>query len=109
MNRSNIRRPVVQGIVLLLGVLFLLGCLFVVYLAVNFNRPPFPLEKLELVTTDMRTKDVEKLLSKPSSVHLYTNEDGKTCEVWTYSRRFAFPIVFIYFEEGKLKEHSYDQ
>ena len=109
MNRSNTRRRAVQGIVLLLGVLFFLGCLFVVYLAVNFNRAPFPLEKLELLTTEMTAKDVEKLLGKPGSVHLYTNEDGKRCEAWTYSRRFAFPIVFVYFEEGKLKEHMYDQ
>ncbi|MCR9246218.1 MAG: hypothetical protein NXI31_14400 [bacterium] len=92
---SASRKPLqIAGIVL--GVL-LLG---VVLLSWQFNRPPFPLDRLDRLTHEMSKEQVHEILGAPSD----ENEDN-----WAHSRVIAWPIVYVYFDsKGNYTRHRYD-
>lgn len=67
----------------------------------QFNRPPVPLTKLELLDVGMTKDEVEALLGKPASVE----KSG----VWCYDSPHSWPLVTVYFDEqGRFVESVYD-
>jgi hypothetical protein len=81
------------------------GLLFGGYLLRSFNRPPFPLERLERLEPGMTAVQVREVLGEPDSVE--GEADG--AETWAYARTLSWPIVNVYFDsQGLFEEHVYD-
>jgi hypothetical protein len=92
-----------------------IACVLVVISAVvglfiwNFERPPFPLSRLERLHAEMTTNDVRQILGVPSSSWVRTNEAGHVYSEWAYSRQSSWPIVYVYFKpDGTFDRHRYD-
>ena len=91
------------------GGLVLIVMLAFGYLLASFNSPPFPLDRLDDLTTEMTTEEVRSVLGAPSSSWIRTAEEGGEYEEWAYSRRFSWPIVYVYFDrDGRFESHRYD-
>lgn len=70
----------------------------------QFNRPPFPLTKLDQLDSRMNTNDVRSILGVPSGAYSWTNESGQPHVYWSYSRVSSWPIVYIYFSPDGTSE-----
>lgn len=68
----------------------------------NFNQPPMPLSKLQMLQKGMSKRQVILILGEPTTKYDASSE-------WAYSRLLSWPIVYIYFDkQGRFKEHRYD-
>jgi hypothetical protein len=94
---------------LLLLLAMLLPLVWIGYLMWQFDRPHFPLSRLQQLHGGMNTNDVQRVLGSPSSVRTRTNNSGQVCSEWAYSRRISWPIVYVYFTpDGRFEGHRYD-
>ena len=75
----------------------------------QFNRPPFPLERLEQLDRTMTADDVRRILGTPSNSWIEEDAEGRPYEEWVYKRRNSWPMVYIYFDrDGKFSDSEYD-
>ena len=66
------------------GGLVLIVILAFGYLLANFNSPPFPLDRLDDLTTEMTTEEVRSVLGAPSSSPVaVVFDDGRTARVYS--------------------------
>ena len=80
-----------------------------VYIPWQFNRPPFPLSRLEQLRPTMTTNEVRALLGVPADEWTRTNDAGQIYSEWAYSRPSSWPIVYVYFRpDGTFESHRYD-
>ena len=98
---------------LIIGPLACLILTAVAWLAItlwNFNKPPFPLARLEQLQPGMTTNDVSRILGPPTTASLHSNALGGLSPEWTYSRRGSWPIVRLFFATNStLLRHDFDR
>lgn len=76
----------------------------------QFERPPFPLSRLEQLRPTMTTNEVRLLLGTPADEWSRTNDTGQVYSEWAYSRRSSWSIVYVYFRpDGTFESHDYDR
>jgi hypothetical protein len=76
----------------------------------QFERPPFPLSRLEQLRSTMTTNEVQQLLGAPAAEWSRTNDTGQVYSEWAYWRSSSWPIVYVYFSpDGTFERHVYDR
>lgn len=68
----------------------------------HFNRPPFPLKRLDKLHPGMTKAEIETLLGTPRS-------EEYSQDTWSYTRSGSWPVVYISFDKsGRFVEAEYD-
>jgi hypothetical protein len=96
-----------------LGALGCLGLGFVGWFGFvmwQFERPPFPLSRLEQLRPTMTTNEVRRLLGTPADEWSRTNDTGQVYAEWAYFRPSSWPVVYVYFKpDGAFERHVCDR
>jgi hypothetical protein len=98
-----------RWVLAVLGILALPLCIYFGPILWNFNRPPFPLSRLESLRPGMTTNEVKAILELPNDTYVLTNETAQPFVHWAYRRAGSWPIVYVHFHpDGTLDRHVYD-
>ena len=110
LGHNDVVKKTLKIILSIVGWIMVLAAIGIVFINWQFERPPFPISRLERLHEGMTTNDVMKVLGEPTSTRKHTNAFGQPYLEWSYSRRMSWPVVAVYFKpDGTYGNYIYDR
>jgi hypothetical protein len=103
MPQPDLRKPEGMSRKLVIGliVVLFLAC-GMAWFGVYFDSPPIPLHKLDAIPIGATKSEVTQRVGAPDKTQLGGS-------VWVYKRPFAWPIVYLFFDDDeRFEEYVYD-